>query len=208
MVLKLSPADLLFIQAAVLAGKNPLPGTDPLATTGLRNVDGTNNNILHTTFPDQYAQTLPTDTFGATNQPFIHLTPAVFRTAPASNLPAVQGFGSSYAQGANVADASPRVISNLIVDSTSANPATALAADVIGNPADVPLFVTPFSSLFTIFGQFFDHGLDFINKGGSGTVAIQLFPGDPLYVDPNSPNFIPGVSNLMFESRASVSPNN
>ena len=37
-------------------------------------------------------------------------------------------------------------------------------------------------SWFTLFGQFFDHGLDLVNKGGSGTVFIPLQPDDPLYV--------------------------
>ena len=39
----------------------------------------------------------------------------------------------------------------------------------------------PFSSWFTIFGQFFDHGLDLVTKGGSGTVFVPLQPDDPLY---------------------------
>ncbi len=37
----------------------------------------------------------------------------------------------------------------------------------------------PFNSWFTLFGQFFDHGLDLVNKGGSGTVFIPLQPDDP-----------------------------
>ena len=32
----------------------------------------------------------------------------------------------------------------------------------------------PFNSLFTIFGQFFDHGLDKITNGGNGTVFVPL----------------------------------
>ncbi len=48
-------------------------------------------------------------------------------------------------------------------------------------PAIPAIFVTPFNSLFTIFGQFVDHGLDFINKGGAGVVMIPILPGDPLY---------------------------
>ena len=40
----------------------------------------------------------------------------------------------------------------------------------------------PFNSWFTLFGQFFDHGLDLVNKGGNGTVFIPLQPDDPLYV--------------------------
>ena len=32
----------------------------------------------------------------------------------------------------------------------------------------------------TFFGQFFDHGLDLVTKGGNGTVYIPLQPDDPL----------------------------
>ncbi|WP_304441390.1 peroxidase family protein, partial [Kineosporia sp. R_H_3] len=38
----------------------------------------------------------------------------------------------------------------------------------------------PFNSLFTIFGQFFDHGLDKITNGGNGTVFVPLQDDDPL----------------------------
>lgn len=55
----------------------------------------------------------------------------------------------------------------------------------------------PFNSWFTLFGQFFDHGLDLVNKGGSGTVMIPLSPDDPLYV-PGSP------TNFMVLTRATV----
>ena len=57
----------------------------------------------------------------------------------------------------------------------------------------------PFNSWFTLFGQFFDHGLDLVNKGGSGTVFVPLQPDDPLYV-PGSP------TNFMVLTRATVSP--
>jgi Ca2+-binding RTX toxin-like protein len=56
----------------------------------------------------------------------------------------------------------------------------------------------PFNSWFTLFGQFFDHGLDLVNKGGSGTVMIPLSPDDPLY-DQNS------NTNFMVLTRATVS---
>ena len=42
-----------------------------------------------------------------------------------------------------------------------------------------------FNSWFTLFGQFFDHGLDLVAKGQSGTVFIPLQPDDPLY-DPTA----------------------
>ncbi len=38
----------------------------------------------------------------------------------------------------------------------------------------------PFNGLFTIFGQFFDHGLDKITNGGNGTVVVPLKADDPL----------------------------
>ena len=43
------------------------------------------------------------------------------------------------------------------------------------------------SGIFTLFGQFFDHGLDFIDKGGQGSkVVIALDPSDPLYRAPGT----------------------
>lgn len=48
----------------------------------------------------------------------------------------------------------------------------------------------PYNSFFTLFGQFFDHGLDLISKGGSGTVYIPLQPDDPLYVEGSPTNFM------------------
>jgi Ca2+-binding RTX toxin-like protein len=49
---------------------------------------------------------------------------------------------------------------------------------------------SPFNGWMTIFGQFFDHGLDFVAKGGNGTVYVPLSPNDPLYV-PGGQNYIP-----------------
>jgi hypothetical protein len=41
--------------------------------------------------------------------------------------------------------------------------------------------VAPVNSWFAIFGQFFDHGLDFIGKANAGKITIALDPSDPLY---------------------------
>jgi Ca2+-binding RTX toxin-like protein len=42
--------------------------------------------------------------------------------------------------------------------------------------------VSPSNGFFVLFGQFFDHGLDFIEKGGQGTtIKIALATDDPLY---------------------------
>ncbi|BDW84680.1 peroxidase family protein [Roseicyclus marinus] len=48
----------------------------------------------------------------------------------------------------------------------------------------------PYNSWMTLFGQFFDHGLDLVGKGGSGTVYIPLMPDDPLYVEGSPTNFM------------------
>ena len=58
----------------------------------------------------------------------------------------------------------------------------------------------PFNSWFTLFGQFFDHGLDLVNKGGAGTVFMPLDPSDPLY-NPATPG-----QNFMVVTRATGSP--
>lgn len=55
-----------------------------------------------------------------------------------------------------------------------------------------------YSSIFTLFGQFFDHGLDLIAKGGNGTVYMPLSPDDPLY-NPASPH-----TNFMVMTRATT----
>lgn len=57
----------------------------------------------------------------------------------------------------------------------------------------------PYNSWMTLFGQFFDHGLDLVGKGGSGTVYIPLQPDDPLY-DATSP------TNFMVLTRATNQP--
>lgn len=61
---------------------------------------------------------------------------------------------------------------------------------VIANTAPDEGLSAPFNSWFTLFGQFFDHGLDLVAKGGNGTVFIPLMPDDPLYVPGGSANFM------------------
>lgn len=61
---------------------------------------------------------------------------------------------------------------------------------VITNTAPDEGLSAPFNSWFTLFGQFFDHGLDLVAKGGNGTVFIPLMPDDPLYVPGGTTNFM------------------
>ena len=157
-----TPGDLAFIlkqikiaehHAATLTPANPCgtligPGPDqiPDAITsyGLRTVDGSCNNLL----PGR-------EKFAAADVPFPRLAPSpVFRDAegaPAGffgpGSPAIPS--SSYAQKKGfVFDSQPRLISNLIADQTSTNPAAVAAAlhpvRTQGNPASaVPCTTDP-----------------------------------------------------------------
>ena len=103
-----------------LLGDGPHQLPHPALSFGLRTVDGSCNNLV----PGQ-------ETFGAADQPFVRLTTPVYRDAepitPA--LPVGPPGPTSYAQtSGSVIDSEPRVISNLIVDQTSANPAAVAAA--------------------------------------------------------------------------------
>ena len=236
-----TPAD----PCAGLLGTGPNQVPSPLIALGLRTVDGSCNNLQ----PGQ-AQ------FGAADQTFPRLTSPDFRAAESSTLFGPDSGPTSYAQNSgNVFDTQPRVISNLIVDQTSTNPAAVAAAGfpvrTQGNPGVVPcdanglppvtdpptlvcvpagetLFIPnvttdvglspPYNSLFTIFGQFFDHGLDKITNGGSGTVFVPLRADDPLIVGPDGiagtaddpqvgdPNFVPVNSRFMVLTRGRQLP--
>src|SRR3954462_8055685 len=107
--------------------------TTPPVGTGLRTVDGSCNNLQ----PGQQS-------FGATDQVVPRLTTADFRLAQASPRDFFgPGTGpvapSSYVQSAGIVfDDEPRVISNLIVDQSVANPAAADAAPPAPEPGALP----------------------------------------------------------------------
>ncbi|MFT3727207.1 MAG: peroxidase family protein [Terricaulis sp.] len=244
--------DLEYILKQILMAETGTTPSNPHLAFGLREVAGTDNNQV----PGQGAygsadQAFPT----ATTQYFQMVTVNIDGTAFDPH-PGVDGdtittnYASSDPNGF-VVDSGPRIISNLIADISSNNPAAveaaqqfgdqlgygytvnptnptglvlSLGADGVAGTADdywgadgvegtsddvdaANLFIgnitpdaglsAPFNSWMTFFGQFFDHGLDMINKGGAGTVYIPLMPDDPLYV-PGSP------TNFMILTRASV----
>ncbi|WP_336814251.1 peroxidase family protein [Bosea sp. MMO-172] len=266
-----TPLDEIYVNAAGDVVQSTDDGavlaiSHPLAPYGLRTVDGSYNNMV-----------AGRDQWGAADNSFIHLAELSYRDIYESSGPVV--------------DADPRLISNLIVDQTLANPAAiyaalvhaglsgealrsalidindeyapvkaAAAARAIANapanfdpqgqplPSWAPLnaeallleaqaatalaatidlaedygiefeqtthtiilpnvapdegLSAPFNSWFTLFGQFFDHGLDLVAKKGDA-IYIPLSPDDPLY-RPDSPhtNFMvltrttPGADNL------------
>ena len=184
-----------------LSGTGPDQISNPLFPYGLRTVTGEENNLI-----------AGQEHYGAADNVFTRLLPPVF--APAEPLsfdpdgpgPAAIGDPTSYEQTRGIVqDSEPRAISNLIVDQTANNPAAAAAAegndgatrsDDDGNPDTPDMFFipnrapdeglsAPYNSWFTLFGQFFDHGLDLTTKGSSGTVMVPLRADDPLIVGPD-----------------------
>jgi len=109
-----------------------------------------------------------------------------------------------------VYDSEPRTISNLIVDQTDGNPAAINAHDstpgATTDPISGRIFIpneapdeglsAPANLWFVFFGQFFDHGLDLVDKGGNGTLVVPLQPDDPLF-NPATPQ-----TNFLVLSRA------
>ncbi|MEN9710436.1 MAG: hypothetical protein RL441_428, partial [Actinomycetota bacterium] len=171
------------IPAGRLALTYPYQVTQPW---GIRQVDGRCNSLV----PGQ-------SQWGASDNLFPRLVPANHR--------------ANYAVGQNVTDGTAREVSNMIVDQTSSNPAAQAVATRLGfgssavtNPTNglpsslyqiyniAPAFgvSAPSNSWFTLFGQFFDHGLDLVPKANSGSVMIPLTPEDPLYVVGSPTNFM------------------
>lgn len=175
MTANLTLNDILFMFDQVTAGDTPLPGADPLAPIGIRTIDGTYNNISGLTLLDQFGNLVDTSTFGNVNGSFINWSNSTSSLAYAP-------FGTV------TTDGSERIISNLIADATATNPAT-VGAQMLAE-GDIAVDRLPENSLFTIFGQFFDHGLDFISKKDNGVILIPVDPVDMPGVDPAFP-FIP-----------------
>lgn len=183
---------------------------DPELPWGLRTVDGSWNNLV----PGR-------EFFGAADQPFPQLLEPYFREADRSPF-SPSALPTSYSQtSGTVFDSDPRTISNLIADQSVANPAAVAAGaardgfafDHDGNPNTPDLVLipnvapdagisAPFNSWMTLFGQFFDHGLDLVRKGDAGTVFMPLQPDDPLYVPGSPTNFLV----LTRATNAAVSP--
>jgi hypothetical protein len=161
---------------------------------GLRTVDGTCNNLV----PGR-------SRWGSADRPFPRMLTPEFRDAETGDPDGPFGpalpTSTSYQQTAGtVIDSRPRVISNLIVDQTQSNPAAEAAAGPDAQPdssGTLPIDNTapdvglsaPYNSMFTLFGQFFDHGLDLVTKSG-GTVYMPLKRDDPLYREGSDLNFM------------------
>ena len=136
------------------------------------------------------------------------------RRARARRIPGnatTPGGNTSYARSGNVVDSQPRTHQQPGRRPDRGQPGRVAAAGPNATPDESgTLFIpneatdvglsAPFNSWFTLFGQFFDHGLDLVNKGGAGTVFMPLDPSDPLY-NPATPG-----QNFMVVTRATGSP--
>ncbi|MFL5391942.1 MAG: peroxidase family protein, partial [Myxococcales bacterium] len=194
--------------SAACANGAPCPG-DPQLPVGLRTVDGTFNNIVP--IPDQHL-------FGAADLLFPRLTTPRFRAAEGgtsyatipqtdvidsqpriiSNLIVDQ---SENNPAAKTVATNPCGSGGFVCSTPAIDPAHPLdPLFTVRDPNSGALFIpnitpdfglsAPFNLMFTFFGQFFDHGLDLVTKGGSGTVIMPLQPDDPLFVPGSPTNFM------------------
>jgi len=241
MAVKLNLNDIQFILDQIKIAEAHASGTpldqlvdSPLLPLGLRTVDGSYNNFG-----------VGREQWGASGEPFPGLAEPNYPTGSGSFATPGYPTNNDYGQAGSVVDGEPRLISNLIVDQTSTNPAAIYAAlQYAGHEGDMFAAVrdirakfdeirsipdwekdlalqdeyqeflndygveldgwtimlpneapddgisASYNSLLTFFGQFFDHGLDLVKKGGNGTVYIPLSPDDPLYVAGSHTNFM------------------
>jgi Animal haem peroxidase len=106
-----------------------------------------------------------------------------------------QAFGAQLGDGYTVMNTNPSGLTlTLGVDGIAGTADDFWGADGVANTTDdvntANLFIgnitpdaglsAPFNNWLTFFGQFFDHGVDLITKGGNGTVFIPLAADDPL----------------------------
>lgn len=203
--MKLTLADIQFLFEQVsLLNNDPrngpfgnVPGAEMLPL-GIRDVQGVGNNPYN-------------PNYGNADQFFVRETTARYIGANLKGafdpitLTYGAGASESYAKrDVDIVDNAPRVISNLVANQ-SADALSAIGYTtaqqqrlaVLDNPADTPggrlnpltgnMNPLPYSTFTALFGQFFDHGLDFVHKGQDGTVYVNLPAGDTLEDDPRSP---------------------
>ncbi|PBJ02236.1 peroxidase family protein [Pseudomonas sp. ACN5] len=215
-------ADLQFILDQILISERNAAGEDLLSMLpnarlplGLRTVDGSFNNLV-----------AGQNEFGAANTVFPRLVPAQFDTAEAgtsyaqtsglvtdsqprtiSNLIADNTASNPAAVAATFDPGLDGILGTVddvlkdgaqVITGTRTDGTTFQTFFMPNQSPDVGLSA-PFNPWMTFFGQFFDHGLDLVTKGGSGTVFIPLQPDDPLFV-PGSP------TNFMVLTRATNLP--
>ncbi|MFZ6048589.1 peroxidase family protein [Pseudomonas sp. CR3202] len=210
-------ADLDFILQQIKIAEAHAAGGDlaqlignPLLPWGLRTVDGSFNSLLpgqsNYGSADQIMPRLldpvflPAENGSSYNQTSGVVTDSQPRTI--SNLIVDQTISNPAAVQAYVAAGLGTLATGTQMDpgGTAYPIGTLLGLDGLAIPAGQSLVLpnvsadqgitAPFNSWMTLFGQFFDHGLDLVNKGGNGIVFVPLQPDDPLYVPGSPTNFM------------------
>ncbi|MFC5930657.1 heme peroxidase [Cryobacterium melibiosiphilum] len=224
--------------ALVGSGPNQIP--DALTSYGLRTVDGSCNNLLsgRETFGAADAlfgrMTTPTFAGAEANPPLFgpptvtsyqSLSGNVFDSQPRTISNLIVDQTSTNPAAVAAAGTPVRTQGNTGVVPCTTDPDPLAAVPVAGIPAGctptgstlfIPNVTTdvglspPYNSLFTLFGQFFDHGVDQTVKGG-GTVFVPLNADDPLRtVGPdgiaNTNDEVPANQAFMVLTRAQNQP--
>ncbi|WP_345075681.1 peroxidase family protein, partial [Paeniglutamicibacter cryotolerans] len=195
-----------------LLGSGPNQIASPLLPYGLRTVDGTDNNLI-----------VGQGHFGAGSLPFPRSAPAEWRTDQDGK--SYQSVNTSLRDAeprfiSNVivdqTPSNPAAIAaagkahRTVNDAATAVPCTApdTPANCVkaGETLDIPNVTTdfglspPYNGMFALFGQFFDHGVDFTKKTNN-LVMIPLAPDDPLVLDGSA-----GQAPFMVLNRAENQP--
>jgi hypothetical protein len=207
------------VRCQAMIGTGPNQIESPLVSFGLRTVDGSCNNLQpgQATYgaADQTFPRLTEPAFrpaedatafgGSPTSSYAQTTGAVVDSEPRTISNLIVDQTSTNPAAVAAAEFPVRSQGNEGVKVCTTPPTTPGGND--GLPAgcvpehqtlDIPNVTTdvglspPYNSLFTIFGQFFDHGLDKITNGGSGTVFVPVKADDPLVT--HGPDGIAGTN--------------
>ena len=230
---------------AGLLGTGPNQVPSPLIALGLRTVDGSCNNLQSGqekfgTADQTFPRLTAADFRAAESNPPLFGPPGpvtsyaqtsglVFDSEPRTISNLIVDQTSTNPAAVSAARFPVRTQGNAGVDPCITQPTTPGGTDGLPPgcvPAGETLFIPnvttdvglspPYNSLFTIFGQFFDHGLDKITNGGNGSVIVPLNADDPLIVGPDGiagttddpqpgdPDFVPVSNRFMALTRGTV----
>ncbi|MGW6173955.1 Ig-like domain-containing protein, partial [Arthrobacter sp. NPDC055138] len=183
-----------------LLGSGPNQIANPLLPFGLRTVDGTDNNLV-----------AEQEHYGSASLPFPRLAEPEWRTTAGGQsyksvnttvTDADPRFISNVIVDQTASNPAAIAAAGKAHRTVNDGP-TAVPCDANGQPLncvpegetlDIPNVTTdfglspPYNGFFALFGQFFDHGVDFTKKTNN-LVMMPLATDDPLYVE-GGPNFM------------------
>jgi Animal haem peroxidase/RTX calcium-binding nonapeptide repeat (4 copies) len=114
---------------------------------------------------------------------------AIALSTSAATLVGTLTSGEATAHAATVVAQAPSLAYDALIANSGITLSPDGSIDIINKSPDIGLSPS-FNGFMTFFGQFFDHGLDLVPKGGNGNVYIPLMPDDPLYVEGSPTNFM------------------